>query len=100
MRIFFTLLLILSLYDLSLANHKIGDYKVPILFEPNHGQFEPDVRFVARNNRLNLLLTEEGAKVRFPNSTAEIGMTTEGSTPSNPIGMLPSKAKIHYFKSH
>jgi hypothetical protein len=99
MRIFLSALVILSLYNLSSANQKSFDYKVPILFEPNHGQFEPDVRFAARMSHLNLLLTEAGAKIRFPKSTAEIGITAEGSKRSDPIGTIPSKTKIHYFKA-
>jgi hypothetical protein len=50
MRFFSTVLLILCVYSFCSANQKLADYKVPILFEPNHGQFESDVDFVTRTD--------------------------------------------------
>ena len=55
--------------------------QLPLRFERNQGQFDPEVRYVARTGAYSLALTEKGALLRFPGSRL-VSLSLAGSAAS------------------
>ncbi len=55
--------------------------QLPLRFEANQGQFDPAVRYAARNSSYSVALTAQGALLKFPGSP-KISLTLPGSAAS------------------
>jgi Beta-propeller repeat len=69
-----------------------------LTFEPNLGQFPPEVRFVGRGGPLLAILTEEGITLRARDECdAAITLRVERGAPSVPHALEPSPGTSNYF---
>jgi Beta-propeller repeat len=67
-------------------------------FEPNYGQFAPGVGFVARGKGYDLILGEDGARLRFVGAQAgELGLSLVGGAMRIPAGLEPEAARYNYL---
>jgi len=70
-------------------------------FEPNRGQFEADVRFVARGRSLALFLTDSGATLALQRSLEQqrmvVAMKIRGAQSREPRGLAQLPGKTNYF---
>jgi uncharacterized repeat protein (TIGR01451 family) len=80
--------------------------QLPLIFEPNHGQAPPSVKFLARGTGYSLLLDESGAVLALqaaPRSRADAGegfvrMKLVGANPDAlASGINPLPGKSNYF---
>ena len=76
--------------------------RLPLMFEPNVGQTDPSVKFVARGAGYSLFLTNEGAvmtlRAGHDSGSETIGMKFAGANPSPALsGDDPLPGKSNYF---
>ncbi len=89
--------------DKELIDKQYG--KLPMHFEPNVGQTDESVKFVARGHGYSLFLTEteavlslrRGAKGDKPASSAVVRMRVEGANATSPSGIDPSEGRSNYL---
>lgn len=53
--------------------------QIPILFEPNRGQAEPNVKYIARARGYTALLEIDSVRILFRDSTSEVRIELEGA---------------------
>jgi len=71
---------------------------LPLVFEPNHGQAPPDVRFVSRRGGLVTAVLDDGLLVRT-GSGNPLGIRLIGSsTPSSVVGADPTGGVSNYYR--
>lgn len=66
----------------------------PPVFEPNQGQFHPDVRFASRGRGATTFLTESGAVLALPAATLRV---TFDAKPRSPIGVERQLGVVNYL---
>src|SRR4029453_17357052 len=79
----------------ALAYGTLGAAEAPLSFEVNRGQFNQDVRFVARGEGLSAFLTASGATLAMHRSQAVVRLEWKGANPAPQIhaeNELPGKA--------
>lgn len=70
--------------------------RFPVFFEPNRGQVDPAVRFVARASGMSLLLKDDSAVLRLPSS--EVRMRLLNARPAQAIEALdPQPGTSGYY---
>jgi hypothetical protein len=71
--------------------------KLPIVFEPNAGRWNPEVKFTARTDDYRVLLTAHGAELRSSNSrTVSISLVNANPRPEL-SGSDPLRCRTNYF---
>ena len=71
---------------------------LPLVFEPNHGQAPPDIRFVSRRGGLVTAILDDGLLVR-PGSGNPLGIRLMGSSPpSSVVGVDPTGGVSNYYR--
>lgn len=71
---------------------------LPLVFEPNHGQAPPDVRFVSRRGGLATSILDDGLLVRA-GSGGPLGIRLMGSSPpSSVVGADPTGGVSNYYR--
>ena len=76
------------------------DVAVPILFEPNVGQYPKDVQFAARGKGVTTFLTSTGVAVSFAGvSASSMRFTPVGSASlARPVGEQRLSGTLNYFR--
>jgi hypothetical protein len=73
--------------------------RLPIVFEPNRGQADPEARFVARTADYTLLLTPAGAVVADRKTGDRVRIRLIGARPDVAIvGREPLPGRTHYLR--
>jgi hypothetical protein len=83
------------------ALHPLG--MVPVSFEPNRGQFDRRVRFVARMGGETIFLTTHGAVFSLPQGkTRQVAVRLQpvGAAPVQPRGLSRLPGTVNYFIGH
>jgi hypothetical protein len=71
--------------------------RLPLRFEANQGQFDPQIRYAAQTSAYTLALTAQGASLIFPGAR-QVSLSLPGSEVSPAIEPLdPQIARIDYF---
>ena len=87
---------ILSALSLTAAAAGRQSSGVPMVFEPNAGQSDPAVRFIARGRGYTLLLTQGGAV--FRSGHGDVRMQLTGASPNAElVGEEPLATRINYL---
>jgi hypothetical protein len=88
---------------------KASSLGAPLRFEPNRGQTDPQVRYLARGTGYGLFLTDEEAVMRFspdaahggatsePAQAAVLRMRLEDAAPVRPRARLPQAGRSSYL---
>lgn len=77
--------------------------RAPLRFEPNHGQSDPQVRFLARGAGYGMFVTDAEVVMRFESGTPQVPASTvlrlalEGSRPVRPRGRMQQPGRSHYL---
>ena len=71
--------------------------RVPLAFEPNLGQFDRRVRFVARAVGGTAFLTDDGFTVALRGAAQPVRFRLAGSHPVRPQGAEPTGSVSRYF---
>lgn len=85
------------------AGTKAALLRAPLRFEPNFGQADAQVRFLARGTGYGLFLTDEEMVMRFADGSADgspsavLRVRLEGSLPAHPHGRLAQPGRSHYL---
>ena len=72
--------------------------RLPLRFEANQGQFDPQIRYAARTSAYTLALTAHGASLIFPGSHNRVSLSLPGSAAApamEPLDRLA--AQVDYF---
>lgn len=90
---------ITTLQDLSSTATIKSEYgNLPLSFEPNNGQTDSSVKFLARNSGYALFLTANEAVLRFQNQSSVLRMGLEDANPNPRItGLSELPGKSNYF---
>jgi hypothetical protein len=67
--------------------------QLPLRFEANQGQFDPAVRYAAKNSAYSVALTAQGAMLKFPGSP-KISLSLRGSNPAPEMQPLDQMAAV------
>jgi len=82
--------------DPSLAAARTVLAGLPLRFEANQGQWNPDVRFLARSGGVKVLLTDRGPAVGLPEA-GRVDLVLEGAAPPRIQPLEPLAARTDYF---
>ncbi|MGB9454789.1 MAG: SBBP repeat-containing protein [Bryobacteraceae bacterium] len=69
---------------------------LPLRFEANQGQWNRDVRYLARGGAVKVALTDRGASLRMPGA-GRVDMVLEGAAPPRIQPLEPMAARTDYF---
>lgn len=73
----------------------------PLVFEPNQGQTDPEVQWIARGPGYHLFLTSDGATIVHHKSKSRVKMKLHSAHPLNNItGMEPTGGVSNYFRGN
>jgi hypothetical protein len=87
--------LVVTLFGQSPAPQKL---QAPLVFEPNHGQAAPSVRFLSRGNGRSFLLFDQEAVLSFADPALSIRMKLIGQNPNASIeGVGRQQSVTNYF---
>jgi len=76
------------------AAHSYGE--LPLAFEENRGQTDPEAKYVARGPGYTVFLTADGAVWRTRNAVITMRLTGDRRSPQ-PRGVDPQPGRAHYF---
>jgi uncharacterized protein (TIGR03437 family) len=95
--------LLLLCATLSAATDSKRSLRIPFYFEPNRGQFSPEVLFLSRGPGYNLFLTQRETVLTLRKGAArhEIRVRLVGSAGGGPLrGTEAAPARINYLTAH
>lgn len=76
-------------------------FQQPLLFEPNHGQADSSVEFLARSGGLVVELAKQGVRIRFRSEDgceSEVEISLDGSRTDVVLqGLRSAEARVNYF---
>jgi hypothetical protein len=85
--------------DPNLARARAALAQIPLHFEANQGQWNPEVRYVARSARETFFLTEQGPVLATASHRVDIGLVRSNPAPRiEPLN--PLSGKTNYFVGH
>ncbi len=82
------------------ADSKAVRPSLPLAFEPNHGQFDPQVRFVSRGRGYTLFLTDTEAVISAKGSSPIRLALQNARTPAlgdSAVGLEPQAGTVNYL---
>lgn len=80
----------------SLAAGRAALQGLPLRFETNQGQWNPEVRYLARGGGVKVALTDRGPSLRLPGA-GRVDLVLEGAAPPHIQPLEPLAARTDYF---